>query len=281
MFDWLYNFSDEFIVLFWISLIMGLTFGLIKLIRASFGSEVVKRGSKLASDLHPSVVVLCSLVLTFSLLQVLDDVHKVDALVAAEATQINNLDRILTRYGDPSAEIVRPALHIYAKSIVQEEWPMLLKGQGSQATLDKFKPLSQGIFRLQPHGERQTALFAKAIELSEQIAQSRDARIETSLIRLPLIYWLVIALTFIAVAGISGILESDKLGVFQISLLMMALAGMVALIFAYDRPYLGDSGVKPGAIEKAIEGMDARQSEIKLPQSIKLTQLSVNKYVSH
>jgi hypothetical protein len=271
MFDWLYNFSDEFIVLFWIVVIMLLTFSFIKLIRRSVGIESLSRGGKLASDLHPSVVVLCSLVLTFSLVQVLDDVHKVDTLVAIEATQINNLDRILTRYGDPSAEAVRPALHTYAKSVVQEEWPALLKGQGSQATLDKFKPVSQGIFRLQPHGERQTALFGKAIELSELIAQSRDSRIEAATIRLPLIYWLVIALTFVAVAGISGILESDKLATFQLSLLMTALAGMVALIFAYDRPYLGDSGVKPSAIERAIEGMDARHSELKLPQSIKFS----------
>ncbi|MBT8524454.1 DUF4239 domain-containing protein [Polynucleobacter paneuropaeus] len=273
MFDWLYRFSDEFIVLFWIVLIMSLTFSFIKLIRHFSGHEGIKRGSKLASDLHPSVVVLCSLVLTFSLLQVLDDVHKVDALVATEATQINNLDRALTRYGDPSAEAVRPALISYAKSIVQDEWPMLLRGQGSQATLDKFKPVSQGIFRLQPHGERQTALFGKAIELSEQLAQSRDARIESAAIRLPAIYWSVIALTFLAVAGISAILESDRLAAFQLGLLMTALAGMVSLVFAFDRPFLGDSGVKPGAIEKAIEGMDARHSELNSFKSIKFSYL--------
>ncbi|QWD04887.1 hypothetical protein G6720_05455 [Polynucleobacter paneuropaeus] len=107
--------------------------------------------------------------------------------------------------------------------------------------------------------------------LSEQLAQSRDARIEAAAIRLPSIYWFVIALTFLAVAGISGILESDNLATFQLSLLMMALAGMVSLVFAFDRPFLGDSGVKPGAIEKAIEGMDERHSELKSPKSIKFS----------
>lgn len=50
--------SDGFIVFFWISIIMLLTFGLIKLIRHFVGVDGVRQCGMLASDIHPSVVVL-------------------------------------------------------------------------------------------------------------------------------------------------------------------------------------------------------------------------------
>ena len=271
MFDWLYKFSNEFIILFWVITILLLTFSCIRLIEFFLPSKDLVRGSKLASYLHQSVVNLCSLVLAFSLFQVLDEVQRVDTLVSMEATQLNNLDRVLTRYDDPRAQAIRPALHEYARSIVQDEWPLLLKQQGSQATSDKFKPLSQAIFRLQPQGDRQTSLYSKAIDLSEQLAQSRDARIDASTKRLPPIYWAVIALTFIAVSGISAMIQLEKFTYIQLGMLLAALAGMVALIFAFDRPFMGDSGVKPDAIERVIKSMDERHSGLHPSQGIQLS----------
>ena len=70
-----------------------------------------------------------TLVLAFSLVQVIDNLHQVDALASKEAAYINNLDRLLTRYGTPEVTVIRGTLLAFSKSRVEEDWPSLVNGE--------------------------------------------------------------------------------------------------------------------------------------------------------
>ncbi|WP_162784952.1 hypothetical protein [Polynucleobacter necessarius] len=45
---------------------------------------------------------------------------------------------------------------------------------------------------IEPHTNRQTAMYADIIKTSEEVADSREGRIEHSNIRLPGLFWVVI-----------------------------------------------------------------------------------------
>jgi len=260
--NWLYNYSDIFILIFFVTT----TLIIMEIIHAIFHryvqNTIPKEGYGLAAHLHESIIILISLVLTFSLAQVIDDTHTLEKMISNEATKINNLDRLLTRYGDPKAEAIRTSLHAYTKSIVEDEWPELLKGHGSDKTRDLFKPISQGVIRLQPHGDREQALYSSGLTLIDDLAQARENRIETTEVQLPNVYWIVILLVFFAKFVVSALLERGKLSSLVLSMQMVALSAMLSLVFIFDQPYLGESGVKPGPIKKLIKIMDERHSEL-------------------
>jgi hypothetical protein len=260
--NWLYNFPDVVILLLFVGLTLITMKVLHRVLHHFIKSHIPEEGHKLATHIHESIVILTSLILTFSLVQVLDDTHTLEKVISTEASQINNLDRLLTRFGDPTAEAIRPALHAYTKSIVEDEWPDLIKGYGSEITREKFIPVSQGVIKLKPRGDREIALYTSAINLTDQIAQSRELRIETTDVRLPSIYWYVILVAFLVKLLTSSLLERGKYGSFVLGLQMTALSAMLALVFIFDQPYQGQSGVKPGPLKRLIKVMDERHSEL-------------------
>ena len=265
--NWLYNFPDIVILLLFIGVTLIAMRVIHSIVHHYVKEHIPEEGHKLATHIHESIVILTSLILTFSLVQVLDDTHSLEKVISAEASQINNLDRLLTRFGDPTAEAIRPALHAYTKSIVEDEWPDLIKGYGSEITREKFIPVSQGVIKLKPHGEREQALYTSAINLTDQIAQSRELRIETTEVKLPVVYWYVILVAFFVKLLTSSLLERGKFSALVLGLQMTALSAMLALVFIFDQPYQGQSGVKPGPLKRLIKVMDERHSE--LPELLK------------
>ena len=256
--QWLYGFPDLSIlcILMGSSLLVTRLFHMV--IHRYATGKIPEDGHRLATSLHESIVMLSSLILTFSLIQVLNDTHTLETTVSVEASQINNLDQLLLRYDDAAASTIRPLLHAYAQSIVTDEWPDLIKGHGSEVTLEKYSAVSEKTFNLHAGSARQLCLYSAAVALIEKLAQSREDRIQTTENKLPIVYWYVIVAGLLAKLITSSLLERGKLSALVMSLQMIALSGMVSLVFIFDQPYQGESGIKPNAINRIINVMQAR-----------------------
>ncbi|MCD6026702.1 MAG: hypothetical protein K0R08_1221 [Solimicrobium sp.] len=256
--NWLYNFPNAVILLFFFFTSFIAMKVVHTIIHHHIKEHVPAEGHKLATNVHELVVMLISLVLAFSLGLALENTRTLAKAVSDEASQINNLDRLLLQFGDSAAEEVRPYLHAYTKSIVEDEWPDLLKGGLSEVTGKKFQSFSRAVIKLTPHGERETALYSSAIQLTDQIAQSRELRRETTEVKLPAVYWYVILVGILAELMISALLERGKYCSSLMSLQMIALSGMLALVFIFDQPYHGESGVQPDPLVRLIKLMGER-----------------------
>jgi len=90
--------------------------------------------TRLGLGLFGSIITLSGLLIGFLLNQAQSNFREVQSLVSQEAGRINNLDRLLTRYGDPAVAIIRKELFEYMNSIVNDEWPKLENAQGSTKT---------------------------------------------------------------------------------------------------------------------------------------------------
>ena len=100
--------------------------------------------------LQATLFTITSFVVAFTLVEAEVNIRKVDALVSAEASHINRLDRLLVRYGDGAGEQVRPQLLVYARSVVADEWPELLaRGSGSDKTQRAFMLFSRSILAIE------------------------------------------------------------------------------------------------------------------------------------
>lgn len=82
--------------------------------------------------MQATLFTMTSLVLAFTLVEAESNFRTADLLVATEASQINRLDRLLSRYGDDSAADLRLHLLAYTKAIVDDEWPAMLRGERSE-----------------------------------------------------------------------------------------------------------------------------------------------------
>jgi len=201
---------------------------------------------------------MTSLVLAFTMVQADINFRHVDALLTAEAVQINQLDRLLTRLGDSQASDIRPLLHTYARSIVADDWPSMLRHHGSEDTRLAFMPISRRILAMNPSNGRQSLIFAEMLKSLDAIAESRATRLNTVTLGLPAIYWEVTLFAVAMLVLVSCMIEQTPFRSALMAAQMAVLGAFVGFVVDMDQPFKRLTSVQPDALVEVISAMKSR-----------------------
>jgi hypothetical protein len=259
MLTFLYNYSNFSIILISIVFLFSVLISLHFIARQIPVLRPRQETFDFAMRMQIPVFSMCGLLLAFSLVNVQGNLRRVDGLVATEASQINNLDRLLTRFGDPQTEAVRSSLHAYVRSIIHDEWPAMERGGGSEQTRLVFQNVSRDITALVAQPGRQMQMFADILKKGDEIAESREARIETAEVALRDEYWYAVGLIIFILTSLMSLVEMNAFRIYAMGLQLSSLAVILALVFITDHPYLGETSVKPDALQKVLNVMEARK----------------------
>jgi hypothetical protein len=230
------------------------------LLRLAVFGPVSDANSEIARATLVTITGFTGAVLAFSLVQAQGNLRSVEKTVSSEATQLNQLDRLLIRYGDPKVAAIREPLRIYAESLVKDEWPELTRHSSSQRSAELFGALSQSILAVQPSPGRESVIFADMVKITDQLAESRQDRLNETDLGLPPIFWEVIGSLMLLLVGFAAFVEPQRGRTMSLGGLGAGLALLVTLVFIFDQPFLGTVSVTPDAIIKAIAEMRARIS---------------------
>ena len=154
--------------------------------------------------------------------------------------------------------VIRKELFEYMNSIVDDEWVNLERGQGSSKTHMLWRGISRKIMSLEPVTNRQIAMYTDIIKKSEEVAESREARIERSSIRLPGLFWIVILICIFSLLAINTLFLPSDSFFFGLKILPVTLGALISLLVITDQPFKGQSSVKPDAFYKIIESIKTR-----------------------
>lgn len=221
-------------------------------------ADEIKKADDFLIATRATVIAMCSLILAFSMVTVIGNYNKADAAATAEASLINNMDRMMARYGDPTVEALRKNLLVYTQSIVNDEWPLLSEGRGSDKTRELFASISKGVIAIQPGAGRQSVIYTEMVKKADDIAEAREGRIEATSTALAGVFWLMVGLTFSAMIILAIFVDSSPIRIFSFSVQMAAFAALLAVVFIFDQPYNGDTSVTNKAFVKTIKAMQAR-----------------------
>lgn len=258
MTDWLYQFSDPVIISISIVTSIVVMFVIHAICHRIIGNRVPPEGFKFAETIHNSLISLFTLVLAFSLVQAIGNYRQANTQVATEAAQINNLDRLLTRFNSDKAADVRQHLTAYTKSIVEDDWPALVNGGASQKTTDLFKPVSHGIIAIHPENDRQVSLYASAVNLAHDLERMREVRLESGTLQIPTNYWMVILFAMLSKILLSALLDRSGMGNYVLGVQMAVLGALLGLVLIFDEPYKGQTSVQPDNFVSVLEKMRTR-----------------------
>ena len=121
---------------------VGLLFTAAPLARVRLFGHLGGSHSETARATMTAITGFLGAVLAFSLVQAQGNLRSVEKTVAAEAMQLNQLDRLLLSYGEADAAAIRQTLCAYGEFIVHDEWPSLAQRGNSTRTADMFYTLS-------------------------------------------------------------------------------------------------------------------------------------------
>jgi len=261
MLNWLYDLGD-----FWIAALFGggvvVCLLLVPIIGNRLGLTVPNndRGDSYfhVAAAQEALVTLTALILTFSLVEVQNNLRTTEVLVAKEAGQLNSMDRQLFRYGDPKVSEIRALLWAYLESIVHDEWPALRAGSRSPRTTDAVQTLARAVFALDPQPGRQTTIYDKLLASLDELADLREHRISASELQLPIEFWYLTLTLFAIMIILSAMIEPVSFAMVSIAAQGIAIALLAALVFSTDSPFKGGTSVSPTPIEHALTLMKAR-----------------------
>ncbi len=258
MLDWLYGLPDTIIAACFGVTITVLFVGSPLLLQRAFGVKIDADTSETVLKGLPPVISLVAFVLGFSLVQAQINIRGANDLVATEAAQLNQLDRQLTRFGTKQVRSIRMELREYAGSIVRDDWPAMQTGKGSPATAALFKPLSRALFAIDPQNARSRIIYADILHKGDELAESRARRLDASRLALPPIFWQSIAGIVFVLIGLSACVRVNAGSLIAVAGQGLAIGFLIALVFAFDRPFKGQTSVSPAPIQQAIEAMSTR-----------------------
>jgi hypothetical protein len=258
MIDWLYSLPEILLLVAGALLMAGAILLLPSLVHRLPYLRTSNENNDFVLRMQATLFTMTSLVLAFTLVEAENNFRKADLLVATEASQINRLDRLLSRYGDDSATDLRRHLLAYAKAIVDDEWPAMLHGGRSDKVRLALTPLSRGIFEIEPRPGRETTIYAEILRSFDTIAESRDARLNAVTLALPERYWQVILFAVLMLLFITSTMGRSAFRAYVLSAQMAVMGVFIGFVFIMDQPFKGQTAVDAQPLKQAIVRMESR-----------------------
>jgi hypothetical protein len=254
----IYKLPNLLIILLCIAMINVLAHITPSIVKALFFIHPTEETVKIAQSLFGLLGATIGMFIGFLLNQAQSNFQSASALVASEASQINNLDRLLLRFGDPYSLEIRTKLKLYIKSIIECEWPQLKLEQGSQQTHLLWRTISQMLFKLEPVTPKQIAIYSEILDVAESVSESREVRIDRSAQKLPAIFWIAILFIFIAVSSITSLVMPGNELSFAITVFPIIYGSLLGLLIIFDQPFKGSTSVKSTALKKVFASIETR-----------------------
>ena len=256
--DYIYrlpNFAIMLLLIFFISVICIYVPTLIQQYSIFIpNQQSIKLGHALFSPIASST----GLLIGFLLNQAQTSNREVENIVSIEAGRINNLDRLLLRFGSDHALHIRIKLKAYIESIINEEWLDLQHGRGSKSTHILWRSISQEVFKLDPDTPKKLSLYGDIIDKQEEIAESREMRIDRSTKCLPRLFWLVIFILLSSLMAVNTLFLPDEQFTFGLTILPIAFGALISLLVITDKPFKGQNGIRPEALIKILSSINTR-----------------------
>ena len=262
MSDWLYAQSEVMIFVIGLVVSVGVMYLLSFLLKkTSILTDISDHEKEFLIAIQSGLVALSAIVLSFSLVIVITNYEHVDTNVSSEASRINDVDRLLSQYGDPQLLDIRKKLTAYTEAIVKDEWPKLARKQESAEVAASYSSISTEIGKINPTTMRESVIFAELLKKTNEMAELRETRLESSHVGLHAIYWIVNLAILFSVLFMSalGLLLNRWLTAIGITMELAALIGLMTIVFACDQPFKGSVSIKPESIASTLTAIQARQ----------------------
>jgi hypothetical protein len=179
--------------------------------------------------------------------------HYSDAtkVTSQEATAAAALYRDVSSYPEPSRSQLQKQLREYVDQIIHQAWPLQQRGDTPsagvkmmdtfQATLNSFEPLTEG----------QKILHAETMGDYNQLIQAHGLRLEAVQVRLPGVLWFIIIAGALISLSSSFFFRVEDVWLHEIQVIFVAafIGISIFLIFAFDRPFRGELGLRPDSYQ--------------------------------
>jgi hypothetical protein len=170
-----------------LSVVVALS-GLI-LVRRLVPLEHLKSHNEATSTIHHAIAIVFGVAAAFAILLVWEQLDTAWATTAREAGEVEALYRLSTPLPESNRNRIQQQSRSYAEAVVEEEWPLLARGQTSQDAQNAADKLRESIDEFEPQTMEEQELYAWMLTKVDELEENRGLRLLESQEGVPPLVW--------------------------------------------------------------------------------------------
>lgn len=217
------------------------------------------------------VAMLFAVLLGFMVADSMQRFGEARATVQQEASSLGNVFRLAEGLPKANENRLRDLCALYAKEVIEDEWPMLSLHKDSPKAWIIYRQLWNTCMTYEPTTQRQSNSQQALMEAMEDLGNSRRMRVEALHAGLPTVLWAVLFIGGAATIVFTYFFAADnlKIQIIMVSMVSLVICLNLFLLASYDDPFNGDVRVTPAAFETQLNlfklERDIESHAIKIP----------------
>ena len=229
------------------------------MVRRFVDSRTLSACHEVGSSLLSVIGTLYSVILGLIVVDAMAKFQEAHRVTGGEANALSDLAMLAGRLPPAKRDQIRDRIAEYADVVVDEEWPLMSRGEFSPKARRAALALIAAVQDFEPVTEGQKTIYAAAVATGSELWNDRRLRISSVTRGMTFLEWAVLLMGGMITIAFTYFFALDRVRV------QVAMTVLVALIISlniymvamFGYPYSGDLKVDPMIFDAAREIMEA------------------------
>lgn len=215
------------------------------LVRRYIGVDRLRDHNDVAGPIFGTLGVIYAVLLAFVVIVSWENYDRAQMDVVAEANNYANIYRNSSGFGERFRQEVRERMDVYLKTVIDDEWPRLARGERSPEVQRLADQFWEFVGRYEPEAEREKIFLAECVRQMNEAGEYRRQRLVDAQTGIhPLLWFVLLAGGFVTVAftfffGARNVVVQ----LVMTNMLAMVIALILLTTLELDHPFSGDVSI--------------------------------------
>jgi len=207
-----------------------------------------------AGFIYAVLGVAYAVLLAFMLIAVWEDYKTAQTNVESEANELAGVYFLASQLPEPQRTRIQDLLPTYARVVVEEEWPMMKRGQTSPRADSLLRQLRLKLLEFDPSTEGEQVLYERGLSQLHDALDARRSRLLEVREGIPTLLWVVLVVGGVITVSFTYLfgLKSNVAHALMVAALTLLICAILFTIGEFDYPFSGVVEIRPDAFREVL-----------------------------
>ena len=213
-----------------------------------------EKQNNVAGFIYAVLGVAYAVLLAFMLIAVWEDYKTAQASVESEANELAGVYFLASQLPEPESTRLQDLTRTYARVVVEQEWPMMERGQTSPRADSLLGQLTLKILQFDPHTKGEQVLYELEQTQLHDAADARRSRLLEVREGIPELLWVVLVVGGVITVSFTYLfgLKSNVAHSLMVAALTLLICGILFTIGEFNDPFSGVVEIRPDAFKEVL-----------------------------
>jgi hypothetical protein len=196
-----------------------------------------------------------AVLLAFVVIAVWQDYNTAQTNVESEAHELAGVYFLASsQLPEPQRTRVQDLARTYARVVVEEEWPMMERGQTSPRADSLLRQLRLKLLQFDPRTKGEQVLYERGLTQVHDAVDARRSRLLEVREGIPNLLWVVLVVGGVITVSFTYLfgLKSNRTHALMVAALTLVICGILFTIGEFNNPFSGVVEIRPDAFREVL-----------------------------